>query len=180
MMKFPIPSAIQKVYGILTFSLGADVLPRSQILLAICLSAFTVVAFLFQGTFFPPARAAASGIGGAVLLSAVAVIWAWVSGYRERLVQTLTALALGGAIVIFVRVVLEFLIYIAPIFAELPEINVRELAAFVLFPLYVWNVYVYAFLFRRSYRASVVTAFAVSIAVVIGVYFTVPLVFRSM
>jgi hypothetical protein len=179
-MKLAVPSAFQKIYGILTFGLGADVLPRSRILLAICLLAFAAAVFLFQGNFFPPARAAASGIGAAVLLSAVAAVWAAVSGYRERLVQTLTALALGGAIVIFVRVVLEFLIFISPIFAELPDINVRELAAFLLFPLYVWNVYVYAFLFRRSYRASVVMAFAISIAVVIGVYFTVPLAFRSL
>src|SRR5205823_12994322 len=123
-MKLAVPSAFQKIYGILTFGLGAEVLPRSRILLAICLLAFAVAAFLFQGNFFPPARAAASGIGAAVLLAAVAAVWAAVSGYRERLVQTLTALALGGAIVIFVRVVLEFLIFISPIFAELPDINV--------------------------------------------------------
>jgi len=179
-MKFPVPGAIQKIYGILTFQVGADVLPKSAILLTICLAAFTGSVFLFQGNFFPPARAAASGIGGAALLSAVAAGWAWIAGYSDRLVQTLTALALGGAIVIFVRVLLEFLIFIAPNLAELPEVNVRELAAFLLFPLYVWNIYVYAFLFRRSYRASVVMAFAISIAVVIGVYFTVPLAFRSM
>jgi hypothetical protein len=180
MMKLPIPSAVRKVYGILTFSAGADVLPKSVILLTICMVAFGGSVFLFQGNFFSPARAAASAIGGAALLSAVAAGWAWISGYKDRLVQTLTALALGGAIVIFVRTFLGFLIYIQPMFAELPEVNVRELEAFLLFPLYVWNIYVYAFLFRRSYRAAVVMAFAVSIAVVIGVYFTVPLAFRSM
>jgi hypothetical protein len=113
-------------------------------------------------------------------LSAVAAGWAWISGYRERLIQTLTALALGGAIVIFIRTALEFFIFIAPMFAELPDVNVRELAAFVLFPLYVWNVFVYAFLFRRSFRAEVVVAFAISIALVITVYFTVPVAFRSL
>ena len=179
-MKLTLPSPIQKIYGILTFTLGADVLPKSRLLLIVCLAGFAAAVFLFQGTFYPPARAAASGIGSAVLVSAVAAGWASISGYRERLVQTLTALALGGALVILSRVVLGFFIYIAPIFAELPDVNVRELEAFLLFPIYVWNIFVYAFLFRRSYRATVVMAFAMSIAVVIAVYFTVPVAFRSL
>jgi hypothetical protein len=177
-MKLTVPSPIQNVYGILTFKLGADVLPKSQILLTVCLAAFAAAVFLFQGNFYPPARAAASGIGSAILVSAVAAVWARISGYRERLVQTLTALALGGAIVIFARVLLGLFIYLNPVFADLPDVNVRELEAFVLFPIYVWNIFVYAFLFRRSYRAEVVLAFAIAIAVVIVVYFTVPLVFK--
>jgi hypothetical protein len=179
-MKLTLPSPIQKIVGILSFTLGADVLPKSRVLLIVCLAAFAAAVFLFQGTFFPPARAAASAIGSAVLLSAVAAGWAWISGYRERLLQTLTALALGGAIVIFTRTCVGFLIFIAPMFDELPEVNVRELEAFVLFPLYVWNIFVYAFLFRRSFRAQVVVAFAVSIAVVITVYFSVPVAFKSL
>jgi len=179
-MKLTLPSPIQKIYGVLTFKLGADVLPKSRILMIICVAGFAAAVFLFQGNFYSPARAAASGIGSAALLSAVAAVWAWISGYRERLVQTLTALAMGGAIVIFIRTFFGFLIYIAPIFEGLPDVNVRELEAFLLFPLYVWNIFVYAFLFRRSYRATVVMAFAISIAVVIVVYFTVPVVFRSL
>jgi hypothetical protein len=177
-MKLTVPSPIQKIYGILTFKLGADVLPKSRMLLIVCLAGFAAAVFLFQGNFYPPARAAASGIGSAVLVSAVAVGWASISGYGDRLMQTLTALALGGGLVIFIRTVLGFFIYINPMFAELPDVNVQELAAFLLFPIYVWNVFVYAFLFRRSYRATVVIAFAVSIAVVIAVFFTVPLFFR--
>ncbi len=179
-MKLTLPSPIEKIVGILTFKLGADVLPKSRILLTICLAGFAAAVFLFQGNFYSPARAAASGICSAVLLSAVAAGWAWISGYRERLVQTLAALALGGAIVIFIRTFLGFLIFIAPIFAELPDVNVRELEAFILFPIYVWNIFVYAYLFRRSYRAEIIMAFAISIAVVIVVYFTVPVAFRSL
>src|SRR5262245_11889349 len=179
-MKLTLPSPIQKIYGILTFALGADVLPKSRLLLIVCLAGFAAAVFLFQGNFYSPARAAASGIGSAVLVSAVAAGWASIAGYRERFMQTLTALALGGALVILSRTVLGFLIYINPIFAELPDVNVRELEAFLLFPIYVWNIFVYAFLFRRSYRATVVMAFAMSIAVVIAVYFTVPVAFRSL
>jgi hypothetical protein len=102
-MKFTLPSPVQKVLGILNFKFGPDVLPKSPILLAVSLIVFAAAVFLFQASFYTPARAAASGIGSAVLLAAVAVLCARISGYNERLTQTLTALALGGAIVIFVR-----------------------------------------------------------------------------
>jgi hypothetical protein len=179
-MKFTLPSPVQKVLGILNFKLGPEVLPKSPILLAASLIAFAAAVFLFQASFYSPARAAASGIAGAVLLAAVAVLGARVSGYNERLTQTLTALALGGAIVIFVRTALGFFIFISPAFAELPDIDVRQLAAFLLFPLYVWNIFVFAFLFRRSFRADVPVSFAISIALVIAVYFSVPSVFKSL
>jgi hypothetical protein len=179
-MKFTLPSPVQKVLGILNFKLGPDVLPKSPILLAVSLVVFAAAVFLFQASFYSPARAAASAIGSAVLLAAVAMLCARISGYNERLTQTLTALALGGAIVIFVRTALGFFIFISPAFAELPDINVRQLTAFLLFPLYVWNIFVFAFLFRRSFRSDVPISFAISIVLVFAVYFSVPLAFRSL
>jgi hypothetical protein len=179
-MKFTLPSPVQKVLGILNFKLGPDVLPKSPILLAVSLIAFAAAVFLFQASFYTPARAAASGIGSAVLLAAVAMLCARISGYNDRLTQTLTALALGGAIVIFVRTALGFFMFINPALAELPDINVQELTAFLLFPLYVWNIFVFAFLFRRSFRSDVVMSFAISIALVFTVSFLVPIAFRSL
>jgi hypothetical protein len=177
-MKFTLPSPAQKVLGILNFKLGPEVLPKSSILLAVSLVAFAVAVFLFQVSFYSPARAAASAIGSAGLLAAVAMLCARISGYNERLTQTLTALALGGAIVIFVRTALGYFMFINPAFVELPDINVRELTAFLLFPLYVWNIFVFAFLFRRSFRSDVPVSFAISIVLVFAVYFSVPLVFK--
>jgi hypothetical protein len=179
-MKFTLPAPVQKVLGILNFKLGPDVLPKSPILLAVSLIAFAAAVFLFQASFYTPARAAASGIGSAVLLAAVAVLCARISGYNERLTQTLTALALGGAIVIFVRTALGFFMFINPALAELPDINVQELTSFLLFPLYVWNIFVFAFLFRRSFRSDVVMSFAISIALVFAVSFLVPIAFKSL
>ncbi len=179
-MKLTLPSPIQKIVGILNFTLGPEVLPESPVLLAVSLVAFVAAVFLFQYNYFSPARAAASGIGSALLLAVIAMVCARISGYNERLTQTLTALALGGAIVIFVRTALGFIIFISPAFAELPDIDVRQLAAFLLFPLYVWNIFVFAFLFRRSFRSDVVVSFAISIALVIGMYFSVPMAFKSL
>ena len=179
-MKLTLPSPIQKIAGILNFTLGPEALPESPILLAVSLVVFAAAVFLFQFNYFSPARAAASGIGSALLLAVIAMVCARISGYNERLTQTLTALALGGAIVIFVRTALGFVIFISPAFAELPDTNVQQLAAFLLFPLYVWNIFVFAFLFRRSFRSDVVISFGISIALVIGMYFSVPMAFRSL
>jgi len=179
-MKLTLPTPIQKVLGILNFKLGPEVLPKSPKLLAFSIVAFAAAVFLFPYNFYSLARAAASGIGSAALLALVALLCARVSGYNERLTQTLTALALGGAIVIFVRTVLGFIIFISPNLAELPDINVRQLTAFLLFPLYVWNIFVFAFLFRRSFRTDTVISFAISIVLVFTLYFSVPLVFKSL
>jgi hypothetical protein len=179
-MKLTVPAPIEKIIGILSFKLGGDVLPKSPLLCGLSLVTFAAAVTLFQGNYFSPARAIASGIGGALLLAGVTLVSAWVSGYNERLVQTLTALSFGGAIVIFVRTFLGFFIYLNPMFEGLPEVNVRELEGFLLFPIYLWNIYVFAFLLRRSFRASVLVAFAISIGLVITVYFSVPAAFKSL
>jgi hypothetical protein len=179
-MKITLPSPIQNVLGILDFKLGPEVLPKSLILLAVSLVAFAASVFLFQASFYSPARAAASAIGSAFLLALVALLGARVSGYNERLTQTLTALALGGAIVIFVRTALGYIIFISPNLAELSDIMVQQLTAFLLFPLYLWNIFVFAFLFRRSFRSDVVMSFAISFLFVLAMYFVVPSVFKSL
>jgi hypothetical protein len=150
------------------------------VLCAISVAIFAAAVTLYQGTYYSPARAIASGIGAAALLSAVTIVSAQFSGYGERLLQTLTALSIGGAIVIFVRTVLGLFIYINPIFEGLPDINVMELEGFLLFPIYIWNVFVFAFLFRRSFRTTVPIAFAISIGLVLTLYFSVPAVFKSL
>jgi hypothetical protein len=179
-MKLTLPTPIQKAVGILDLKVGPEVLPKSPRLLAVTIVAFAAAVFLFQASFYSMARAAASGIVSAILLAAVAMLWARLTGYNERLIQALTALALGGAIVIFVRTALGFIIFISPSLAELPDVNVRQLTAFLLFPLYVWNIFVFAFLFRRSFRAEPVLSFAISIALLFVMYFSVPLMFKSL
>ncbi|MGH6823463.1 MAG: hypothetical protein ACRECP_06580 [Methylocella sp.] len=180
-MKLTLPSKVQNILGILNCKLGPDVLPKSPVLLAVSTVAFAVAVFLFQYNFYSLARAAASGIGSSVLLALVAILFARVSGHNERLMQTLTALALGGAIVIFVRTALGYFISNSPSYiTDLPEVNVKQLVSFVLFPLYVWNIFVFAFLFRRSFRTDTVISFAISIALVVGLYFSVPLAFKSL
>ena len=180
-MKLILPTQLQNILGIMNVKLGPEVLPKSPFLLATSVVSFATAVFLFQYNYYSVARAAASGIGSAFLLAVVAMLFARGSGYKERLTQTLTALALGGAIVIFVRAALGYFIAHSPSYiTDLPDVNVQQLVAFVLFPLYVWNIFVFAFLFRRSFRTEVVVSFAISIALVFTLYFSMPLVFKSL
>jgi hypothetical protein len=184
-MKLNLPSPIQKVLGIVNWKLGPEVLPKSPVLLAASLCAFALAIFLRHAMDYSLARAAASGVGGAAVLGAVAFACASVSGYRERLTQTLCALALAGAVVVFVTVLLRFLLVVGLVFVDtsedgLPYVNVMELANFLLFPLLVWNVFVFAALFRRSFRPSVTVSFAIAIPLVMIVDFMVPIAFRSL
>ena len=184
-MKLTLPSPIQKVVGILSWKLGPEVLPKSRNLLVASLAAFAVAVFLRQVLDYSVARAAASGIGSVVVLAAAAFLCASVSGYHERLTQTLCALALGGGVVIFITAALRFLWSClcssqTPRRRGCPILNIVELANFVLFPLFVWNVFVFAALFRRSFRPSVVVSFAIAIPVVMLVDFWVPVAFRSL
>jgi hypothetical protein len=184
-MKLTLPSPVQNVLGLLNWTVGPDVLPKSPLLLAASLGAFAVAIFLRQAMDYSLARAAASGIGSAALLGAVAFLCAKVSGYQERLTQTLCALALGGAIIIFLTTFLRLLHFISLVFTDtsedgLPYINVSELASFLLFPLFVWNVFIFAALFRRSFRPSVLISFAIALPLVFLVDFWVPTIFRSL
>jgi hypothetical protein len=184
-MKLTLPSPIQKVIGLVNWKLGPEVLPKSQVLLAASLGAFALAMCLRQMMDYSVARSAASGIGAAAVLSAAAFIGASVSGYRERLTQTLCALALTGAVVVLATASLRFLLVVSLVFADtseqgLPYVNVMELANFLLFPLFVWNVFVFAALFRRSFRPSVVVSFAIAIPLVMIVDFFVPIAFRSL
>jgi hypothetical protein len=113
-------------------------------------------------------------------LGGVAFLWAKISGYSERLTQTLTALALGGAAVIFVTTALRFLMVVAYTLQGLPDINILELTNFLLFPLFVWNVFVFAALFRRSFRPSLPVAFAIALPLVFMLDFWVPVAFKSL
>jgi putative flippase GtrA len=84
-----------------------------------------------------------------------------------------------------VNVFLRFILVVSLAFTDasgegLPYINVVELANFLLFPLLIWNVYVFAALFRRSFRPSVPVAFAIAIPLVFIVNYWVPAAFRSL
>lgn len=184
-MKLTLPAPIQAVIGILNLTLGPEVLPKSRFLLNLSLFVFAFAIFLRQFEDFTITRAIVVGIVSAALLAAIAYVWAMISGYRERLTQTLTALAISGAVVIFITVFLRYVLIVAFAFIgsseqDLPYELVVELTGFLLFPFVIWNVFVFAALFRRSFRPNVPVAFAVAILLVMVVDYWVPTAFPSL
>ena len=184
-MKLTLPAPVQAIIGILNLTLGPEVLPKSRFLLNLSLVVFAFAIFLRQFEDFTITRAIVVGIVSAAFLAAIAYVWAMVSGYRERLTQTLTALAIGGAVVIFITVLLRYALVIAFAFIggaeqELPYQMVVELSNFLLFPLLIWNVFIFAALFRRSFRPNVPVAFAVAILLVAVIDYFVPTAFPSL
>jgi len=179
-MKLALPTPIQNIIGILNWKVGPEVFPKSAALLALSLIGFGVAVFLRQLMDYSALRAAASAAGSAAILGATAFLCAKLSGYGERLIQTLTAMAIGGAAVILITTFLRFFLVVAYTLDELPERNVSELANFLLFPLIIWNVYVFAALFRRSFRPSVPLAFAIAAPLVYILDFLVPAAFPGL
>jgi xanthine/uracil permease len=177
-MKIALPSPIQNLVDIVSWQVGPEVFPKSILLLGISLSTYAFVVFLRNIMDYTFIKAVGIGVGSALVLGAVTILCARISGYHERLTQTLTALALGGAIVLFVTTFLRFFLVVSYQMQGLPEINVMELANFLLFPLFVWNVFVFAALYRRSFRASVPIAFGISIALLLALDFWVPAAFK--
>ena len=177
-MKINLPSPIQNLVDILSWQVGPEVLPKSPVLLAVSLVLFAFVQYLRNIMDYTALQSAGIGVGCAVLLSGVTILCARISGYHERLMQTLTALAIGGAIVLFVTTFLRFFLVITYEFQGLPERNVMELANFLLFPLFAWNVFVFAALYRRSFRASVPWAFAIAITLLFALDFWIPAAFK--
>ena len=184
-MKLTVPAPVQSIIGILNLSLGPEVLPKSRFLLNLCLAVFAFATALRQFEGSTIRRAIIDGLVSVGLLTVIPYLWSLLSGYKERLTQTLTALAIGGSAVIFITMILGYsllvsLALIADQDQELPYQLALELRNFLLFPLLIWNVFIFAALFRRAFRPNVPVAFAVAILLVFLVDYWVPSAFPSL
>ncbi|HTO80417.1 MAG TPA: hypothetical protein VMJ31_11645 [Methylocystis sp.] len=85
---------------------------------------------------------------------------------RDRIVQTVTALAGVGAVIALASIVLHFVFAVAlP-----PPLPTERLVNFLLFPLCIWNFFAFAYIYRHAKLRSL-PAFALSATFVIVVDF---------
>ncbi|ARN83612.1 hypothetical protein [Methylocystis bryophila] len=85
---------------------------------------------------------------------------------RDRVVQTITALAGVGAVIALASIVLHFVFAIAlP-----PPLPTARLVSFLLFPLCIWNFFAFAYIYRHG-KLRNFPAFALSATFVIIVDF---------
>ena len=76
---------------------------------------------------------------------------------RDRVVQTITALAGVGAVIALASIVLHFVFAVAlP-----PPLPTQRLVNFLLFPLVIWNFFAFAYIYRHAKLRSL-PAFALS------------------
>lgn len=176
-MAIKLPPLIQDFVGILNSDVGPEVLPHSSLLLKVSLGLFVLIEFAIKLSTHSVLGSVGIGVSAAALLSLVAALAARLLGRDERLTQTLTALAGVGAVVAFVN--FFFRAVLIQGFAFVGEgLPAEELASFLLFPIFLWNVVVYASIYRKAFSVGSILSFALSLGYLLVLVFWIPLFFK--
>lgn len=176
-MTIKLPLLLQNFVGILRSDLGPEVLPRSGLLLGVSLGLFVLAQFAGKLFTYTPVGAAAIGLCAVALLAAITALGSWLFKHYDRLTQTLTALAGAGAAVTFVKFALRLVLEVAFTSEDL-DFPIDPLANFLLFPVFLWNVVVYASIFRRGFAVGRILGFAMSLGYLLVLFFWIPHFFK--
>lgn len=139
----PIPKAL---FDIFKMEGSQKALPDSQKVAGIALGAYAVAEFfahLIEHSFLGSLVYAVAAVGA---LTAFTYFTLKTVGAQDRLYQTLTALGAMGAAVCTGYIILHFFFAVAlP-----PPLPSDKLVRFLLFPLIVWNVFMFAWIYRHA------------------------------
>ncbi|PWB80461.1 MAG: hypothetical protein C3F11_17900 [Methylocystaceae bacterium] len=141
-----LPPSAKALVDILRLEAGPGALPLSSKLAGASLAAYGLGEAGLQLLDHDVAPAVAYGVVSAALLVAVTAVVLFFVGARERFVQTLTALGATGAIVAIATILLH--LFVAQVFP--PPLPTSKLVGFILFPLVIWNVTVFTWLYRHA------------------------------
>jgi hypothetical protein len=133
--------------GIFRMEPGGQLLPYSLPLLVVGLVVYASSEFELEYISHTPVAAAKFALIAPALLTILTAIGLFVAGRRERLKETLVALLLAGAVVTIVNVAMRVSM---PLFFP-PEIDLGKLIGFLLFPLFLWNLLVFAYIYQRAF-----------------------------
>lgn len=172
--KINLPPTPKAFFDLLQLEGGPHALPLSKPLAGASLAAYVGGEAGLQYLDHQLAAAILFGVVSAVFLAAVTAAVLHFMGTRDRLVQTLTALGATGAAIAVVTIVLHFLF--AQVFP--PPMPTGTLVRFLLFPLVLWNIMLFAWLYRHA-SLRVVPAFCLAAAYVgVTTFIIAPLVTR--
>jgi hypothetical protein len=177
-MKIKLPPFLHNLFGIVQSEVGPEVLPASMGLLTASLGVFALVQFWAKIVNHSVGGAAAIGVFAAIILIVVAYVAARLLGFKERFVQTLTALAAAGAIVAVVNLLCRMFLRVGFDFMLDSEGPIDSMIDFLLFPIFLWNLIVYAGIFRRAYSVGLGLGFALSLICVLMISFELPRLFK--
>ncbi len=176
-MTIKLPPLIHSFVGILRSEVGPEVLPSSSLFLKVSLGLFVFIEFAIKLSTHSWLGAVGIGLSAAALLILVAALAARLLGRDERLTQTLTALALAGAVVGLVNFLFRFVLVQGFNFVA-DGLPAQDLASFLLFPIFLWNVVVYASIYRRAFSLGLILPFALSLGYLLVLFFWIPHFFK--
>ena len=155
----PIPKAL---WDIVKLEGSQKSLPESQKLAGAAMAAYAVGEILVHSIEHSILGSIVYGIAIPAVLAAITYFALKIVGSLDKLLQTLTALGATGALLCLAYIVLHFIFAIAlP-----PPLPSERLVRFLLFPLVVWNVFMFTWLYRHA-ALRTIPAFVVSTLFVI-------------
>ena len=148
-------STIKVFYDIVALESGQGLLPISTKLMGGCLAAYALGQAAVHLLDHEPMPALLFGVSSAAVVGAGTAGVLQLYKQREKTIQTITALAGVGAFIALVSIILH-----------------QRLVNFLLFPIVLWLVFSFAFIFRHAgLRTIPAFAFAATIAIVIDYIF---------
>lgn len=141
-----LPATPRALIDIIRLEAGPSALPATQRVLVSSLVAYAVGATAQQMVSRDILPSIIYGAVDTGLLALVTFGVLLAVGARDRFTQTLTALAAIGALVALVSFVLQ--LFVGVVFP--PPLPTAKLVGFVLFPLVIWKVTLYMWIFRHG------------------------------
>lgn len=135
-----------------------DALPYSWLALIFSLILFGLSRYQLHSLEHSQMAAFQVGLWAPVALTAVAVLGLLMTGTIGTIARTLTALAATGAVMALVTAVVRVFFFVA----TPEEANIGKMIGFITFPLLLWNLLVYAYIFRHTFAGRPVLAFALA------------------
>jgi hypothetical protein len=150
-------STLKVFYDIIALEAGQGMLPISKTLMGGCLAAYAVGQTAVHWLDHEALPALLFGVSCAALVGGGTAGVLELYKRRDKTVQTITALAGVGAFIAVVSIILHFVFAVAlP-----PPLPTQRLVNFLLFPITLWMVFAFAFIYRHA-GLRTIAAFAVA------------------
>lgn len=163
-----IPATPKALIEILKLEGAQNALPATTGFLGGCVAAYAIAKAIFHWLDHSLTSALIFGVFSAALLSGVTYAILRLYKSSDKLFQTLSALSATGAVAAVASIVLHALFATAlP-----PPMPTAKLVGFLLFPIAIWIVFMFAFLFRHA-SLRTLPAFALAASYVIVTDFIV-------
>ncbi len=161
-------STPKALFDIIALEAGQGKLPVSAPLMGGSLVAYAVGQFALHALDHNLAPSALFGVSCAALVAAGTAGVFKLYKFKGNSIQAITALAAVGAAIALVSIILHFVFAVAlP-----PPLPTQRLVNFLLFPMVLWAVFAFAFIYRHAgLRTIPAFAFSATMAIVIDYIF---------